>query len=104
MIAALVMCELAARGMRLSVSGAAVRVEPASTLTDEDRQQIRSRKAEILAYLLAGPPRVGTMAKPVIVRGAQLPNTDCLWSTCGGTMTAHGGNRYLCSDCATWFE
>src|SRR5262249_21278814 len=49
-------------------------------------------------------PRLGSFARPMSVRGTRMPATDCLWSTCDGSMTAHRNSRYLCSICATWFE
>jgi hypothetical protein len=80
---------------------------PASALTDGDRQAIRDHKAELLVILRTGPadrPRLGSFARPMPVRGTNMPTTDCLWATCDGSMTARGHNRYLCSSCSTWFE
>ena len=107
MSAAILVGELAARGIRLSVNGEAVRVEPASALTDEDRQAIRDHKPEILLILRSGPadrPRIGTAARPMPVRGRGLPTLDCLWAKCGGSMALHGRDRFLCADCGTWFQ
>ncbi len=42
-----------ARGVRLIPNGPRLTVEPASKLTDADRQVIRARKAELLAHLRA---------------------------------------------------
>jgi hypothetical protein len=47
--------------------------------------------------------RSGSFARPVVVRGTRMPS-ECLWATCGGTLTGQGHDRYLCSSCATWFE
>ena len=48
--------------------------------------------------------RIGSAARPMVVRGTQMPSLDCLWATCSGTMTIYGHNRYLCGSCATHFE
>ena len=98
---------LAARGISLSPNGESVRVMPASALSPDDRQAIRDHKEEILLILRSGSadqPRTGSAARPMIVRGVQMPSTACLWTTCDGSMTAHGSNRYLCGGCRTWFE
>jgi len=50
-----VLADFARRGIRLIPSPPNVIVEPASLLTDEDRQAIRQRKAELLAVLTPQP-------------------------------------------------
>ena len=48
-------------------------------------------------------PRLGSFARPFVVRGAGMP-ISCLWTACDGRLSAQGGDRYLCSICVTWFE
>lgn len=97
---------LAWRGISVLADGDTIKVSPASGLTDEDRLAIRDHKAELLALLGRQPdaPRLGSFARPMVVRGTQMSDDICLWATCGGSMTAHGHNRYLCGACGTWFE
>src|SRR5262249_49614675 len=47
-------------------------------------------------------PRLGSMGRPVSVRGAQL--TGCPYHTCGGDLTSHGHGLYECQACGNWFE
>ncbi len=44
----------------------------------------------------ADRPRLGSFARPMPVRGREMPTTDCLWGTCGGSLTVHGRDLYLC--------
>ena len=53
---------LAARGVQLIPDGEALVAKPASKLTDQDRQAIRSHKPELLRLLLI--ERIGATRKP----------------------------------------
>src|SRR5262245_35831488 len=103
--------ELAARGIRLSVNGEAIRVEPASALTDEARQAIRDHKADLLVLLSQPPaatdrPRIGTAARPMVVRGDWIG--ECLWDNCDGALIARRwgkwGSLIQCKKCGAYFE
>jgi hypothetical protein len=48
-------------------------------------------------------PRLGSFARPMPVRGVQMP-MDCLWDTCDGTLKEQGRGLYHCGKCETWFE
>jgi len=105
MSAAILVGELAARGIRLSVNGEAVRVEPASALTDEDRQAIRDHKAEVLSILRSGPanrPRTGSAARPMVVQARRL--ISCPYGTCGGNLLSSKNNLRQCATCGNWFK
>jgi hypothetical protein len=94
------------RGFTVLAHGETIKVSPSSALTDEDRQAIRDHKAELLDALRSKPterPPLGSFARPVVARGAEMP-MDCLWATCDGRLAAQGHDRYLCSTCSTWFE
>src|SRR5262245_40477613 len=99
--------DLVGRGVGLAANGDQLDIDaPDDVLTDELLATLRENKAELLAALRpvsTDRPRIGSAARPIVVRGTSMPSTACLWATCGGSMTAYG-NRYLCSDCATWFE
>jgi len=99
--------DLAARGVILSSNGDQLDIDaPSDVLTDELLATLREHKAELLALLRSEPTErrpIGTLARPRVVRGTRAL-IDCPWSTCGGPLTAHGRNLYVCATCATWFE
>lgn len=94
---------LKSRGFTLAPAPGGVAVKPASQLTDRDREAIRAHKPGLLK-LLARPP-LGSIKRPVPVRGLVMPMT-CLWDNCNGWLNHKKGRRpiHQCSECESWFE
>lgn len=68
-------CHLSARGIRLALDGSVwLIVEPASRLSDEDRQAIRAHKAELLRLVAGTDPyhRAKALAREAEATGRDL--------------------------------
>ncbi|HEU0177345.1 MAG TPA: hypothetical protein VFV58_24030 [Blastocatellia bacterium] len=107
MTATTILNDLKTRGIRIWAETGQLKLDaPHGAITPEIQMAIRDHKAEMLTLLrskTAERPRIGSFARPRVVHATRALS-NCPWPTCGGHLTTHGHNLYLCSICETWFE